>query len=86
MIFGEQCVRERLERIRERIDNWDQCRGDGPGGWPQDAAVHDVIFLYNCVVDLKEEVLEMEEWERRYNELIELCEQTRQKPERKTNG
>lgn len=70
MIFGEQRVRGQLERIRERIDNWAQCRGYGPGGWPQDAAVHDVIFLYNCVADLEDEVLEMEERERRYNELL----------------
>lgn len=47
--------------------------------------MHDAIFLYNCVADLEDEILEMEAWERRYNELLELCEQTRQKPERKTN-
>lgn len=85
MSAQEARVQDALESIRARVGNWTQGKGYQPGGRPQDAAVHDVIFLINHVADLEEEAREARAWERRYNELLELCESTRPKPERNTN-
>jgi len=75
-----------------RVDNWARGEGYQPGGWPQAAAIHDAIFLLNHVADREEEIDDLQiearearAWERRYNELLELCESTRPKPERNTN-
>jgi len=48
-------VQDCREQIRARVDNWAQGKGYGPGGWPKDAPVHDVIFLLNHIADLEAE-------------------------------
>lgn len=57
-----------------------------------DGAIDDIYRLARRVDSLEEEndelwaeAREASAWERRYNELLELCEQARQKLERKTN-
>jgi hypothetical protein len=57
-----------------------------------DGAIDDIYKLIRHIASLEEEVddlwveaREARAWERRYNELLELYEQTQQKPERKTN-
>jgi len=57
-----------------------------------DGTIDDIYKLIRHIASLEEEVddlwveaREARAWERRYNELLELYEQTQQKPERKTN-
>ena len=84
MSTDDKRVRDCLEQIQARVDNWAQGNGYGPGGWPQDAPVHDVIFLLNHIADLEEEIddlrveaREKNAWEGRYNALLEECEASR---------
>lgn len=70
-------VRDYLERIRDRVDNWAQGKGYGPGGWPKNTAEQDVIFLLNHIDDLQGEAREKNAWEGRYNALLEECEASR---------
>lgn len=77
MSTDDKRVRDYLEQIRARVGNWAQCKGYGPGGWAQDAAEHDVIFLVNHIADLEAEAREKNAWEGRYNALLEECEASR---------
>lgn len=84
MSTDDKRVRDYLEQIQARVDNWAHGNGYGPGGWPQDAPVHDVIFLLDHIADLEEEIdgLEVEAreknaWEGRYNALLEEAEASR---------
>lgn len=77
MSTDDKRVRDYLEQIRYRVDNWAQGEGYGPGGWPKDAPVHDVIFLLNHIADLRAEAREKNAWEGRYNALLEECEASR---------
>lgn len=43
-----------LKKIRVRVNNWVQGNGYGPGGFPKNAAKHDVIFLLRYIADLEE--------------------------------
>ena len=61
MSADEKRVQDYLEQIRSRVDNWAQGKGYGPGGWPKDAPVHDVVFLFNHIADLQEERQELQE-------------------------
>lgn len=74
MSTDDKRVRDYLEQIRARADNWAQGKGYGPGGWPKDAPVHDVIFLLNHIADLEAKVREKSAWEDRYNALLEETE------------
>lgn len=53
-------VGNNLEKIRVRVNNWVQGKGYGPGGFFKNAAIHDVIFLLQCISDLEEERNEMQ--------------------------
>lgn len=55
MSADDKRVQDCREQIRARVDNWAQGKGYGPGGWPKDAPVHDVIFLLNHIADLEAE-------------------------------
>ena len=77
MSTDDKRVRDYLEQIRYRVDNWAQGEGYGPGGWPKDAPVHDVIFLLNHIADLRAEAREKNAWEGRYQALLEECEASR---------
>ena len=59
MSTDDRRVRDYLEQIRARVDNWAQGKGYGPDGWPKDAPVHDVIFLLNHIADLEEDRKEL---------------------------
>ena len=83
MSDDDKRVQDCREQIRARVDNWAQGKGYGPGGWPKDAPVHDVIFLLNHIADLEAEVREKNAWEGRYNALLEKVEASRP---REVNG
>lgn len=74
MSTDDKRVRGYLEQIRYRVDNWAKGEGYGPGGWPKDAPVHDVIFLLNHIADLRAEAREKNAWEGRYWALLEEAE------------
>lgn len=87
MSTDDKRVRDCLEQIQARVDNWAQGNGYGPGGWPRDAPVHDVTFLFNHIADLEEEIDDLEveareknAWEGRYNALLEEAEGSRPRP------
>jgi hypothetical protein len=48
-------VRDCLEQINTRVDNWARGGEYGPGGFPKDTAQKDVAFLLAHIADLEEE-------------------------------
>lgn len=77
MSTDDKRVRDCLEQIGVRVDNWAQGKGYGPDGWARDTAEHDVVFLLNHIADLQVEAREKNAWEGRYWALLEECEASR---------
>ena len=60
MSTNDKRVRDYLEQIRTRADNWAQGNGYSPGGWALYSAEHDVAFLLNHIADLEAEREELQ--------------------------
>lgn len=59
MSTDDKRVRDYLEQIRARVDNWAQGEGYSPGGWDLYSAEHDVTFLLNHIAGLEEDHKEL---------------------------
>lgn len=74
MSTDDKDIQDRLERIRTRVDNWERGEGYRPSELPQDAPVHDVIFLLKHISDLEVEARDKGVVEDRHNAPLEECE------------
>ena len=56
MSTDDKRVRDCLEQINARVDNWARGGEYGPGGFPKDTAQKDVAFLLAHIADLEDEL------------------------------
>lgn len=77
MSTDDKRVRDYLEQINTRVDNWARGGEYGPGGFPKDTAEKDVAFLLAHIADLQVEAREKNAWEGRYRALLEEAEASR---------
>ena len=77
MSTDDKRVRDCLEQINTRVDNWARGGEYGPGGFPKDTAEKDVAFLLAHIADLQVEAREKNAWEGRYRALLEEAEASR---------
>ncbi len=59
MSTDDKRVRDYLEQINVRIENWARGGEYDPGGFPEDAAEKDVAFLLAHIADLEEDRKEL---------------------------
>lgn len=61
MSADDKRIRDCLEQINARVDNWARGGEYGPGGFPKDTAQKDVAFLLAHIADLEEEIDDLKE-------------------------
>lgn len=77
MTADDKDIQDRLERIRARVDNWERGEGYRPSELPQEAPVHDVIFLLKHIGDLGVEARDNGVGDEQHNAPLEECESSR---------